>query len=158
LENFDDPNRDLWEEAAALRRELSEGDPPTPEPQMDWLDRLDQLHRALNENVIRSACIDNSPTLIFDHAATNVINGMTAADNLGDVGLKVVAEGFDAIHDMLAREEVIAQERIKILQEMTCSLLTHRCDYKADLEVDDFDPETGMDRQVSNFGAATRSA
>jgi hypothetical protein len=136
-EAFDDPNRDYFAEAAALRRELEDGGPPMPEPHMEWLERLDQLNRELNANVVQSACIDNSPTLIFDRAANSVISEMNDSDSLGVTAKKMIDEGFDAIHEMLAREGELVQERIRILHEMQASLIEHKCDYTADLELDD---------------------
>jgi hypothetical protein len=136
-ENFDDPNVDCFEQAAMIRKELTEGDPPMPEPHLEWLDQLDHLHRELNRNVIQSACIDNSPTLIFDRVATPIINEMTAEDTIGEIGQRMVEEGFDAIHEMLQHEGELIEERVQILQQMRTMLLDHRSDYTADLLVDD---------------------
>ena len=135
-----DPNHDYFPDVTKLRKDIEKefGDPP-PKADLAWLDDLEKIHQRLNENVIESSCIDDSPILAFNDAADKVIQEMKPGDSVGATAKKMVDAGFDAIHERMEQESALLKERMELLSKMQHELLEHRCDYAADLEDDDYD-------------------
>jgi hypothetical protein len=112
---------------------------PEPAPSLPWLSELDRVVEQLNRNVASLACVDASPGLVFDIAASRAMRGAGAAATLGEVGRAMVAAGFDAVKAMTDREAALLTERCALLHTIRETLTEHRADYRAHLDPDDDD-------------------
>jgi hypothetical protein len=133
--------RDAFVETAELRRQMSGDSGREPEVDLPWLNELDQVVRDLNNNVLAMACVDTSPCLVFDLAASKVIENIDGSESIGDIGKQMVQDGFDAVKRMMDEEANLLNEQFGLLRTIQDTLIEHRCDYRADLEPDDFDLE-----------------
>jgi hypothetical protein len=102
---------------------------------LDWLDELDHLNQELNDNVFQSSCIDNSPVTAFMLGS----HGTEASGDLVETARRMIDGGFNAIHEMLAREGRLQERRVALLRQMHHTLVAHGCDYTVAMESDDYD-------------------
>jgi hypothetical protein len=142
---------DWFEEAAKVRREMRRGD---PDCKIEWLDNLDKLHRELNENVVRSSCIDNSPVTAFSRVSPALRDDETWVDNVQ----RTMNDGFDAIHEMLQQEGKLLEERSAILSQMQELLVEHSCDCTADLDTDDEELPSDDEQPLPRVEAKPKTA
>jgi hypothetical protein len=108
-----------------------------PGVQLPWLNELDEAVQQLNNNVTALACVDMSPSLVFDLGASNMIRNLDGTETFGEIGMQMVDVGFDAVKKMMDEEARLLNERIELLRSIQETLIEHRCDYRADLESDE---------------------
>jgi hypothetical protein len=141
-ESRTETEKDPFVACAELRREMSGRTGPEPEVQLPWLNELDQVVRELNENVLALSCVDTSPALVFDIAASKVIENITGNESFGEIGEQMVQDGFDAVQRMMDEEKSLLTEQFRLLRVVQDALIEHRCDYRADLEMDELESES----------------
>lgn len=147
-----DPTHDYFPEAAKLRKEIQkEFGGKVSDTNPEWLDEMEETRQAINDNFFKSQCIDDSPMVAFDRAASAVIEQMSPNDNIGQVAKKMIDSAFGAIHENLEAQSKLLDERIMLLQKMHHELLEHKCEFTADLDPDDdYDDDLDNAQQFEN--------
>lgn len=135
-----DPSHDYLADCARLRSEMEKefGDKPV-EVHLEWLDELEQMNRALTDNVVQMTAANDSPIIAFNTAADTAIAEVQEGEGILGAGMNMIDRGFDAIDEILAEQARMLDQRDGILEKMRMGLLEHQNDYNADLEPDDYD-------------------
>lgn len=128
---------DPFEASEILRKELHEefGDfEDDKEPELPWMDHLDELNSQITDNMNQSSSIDNSFVNTFNDATKD----FECNENIFESATKMMNVGFDAVQNNLTKTRDLLDQRLDLVQQMMNEIRMHGVEeFTADLKPDD---------------------
>lgn len=128
---------DPFEASEILRRELHEefGDyVDDKEPDLPWMNHLDELNSQITENLNQTSSIDTS----FVNTFTDATKNFECNEDVFDSATKMMNMGFDAVQNNLTKTQDLLDKRLDLVQQMMNEIRMHGVDeFTADLKLDD---------------------
>lgn len=131
------PDMDPFEASEILRKEIQEefGEKEEEkEPELPWLNRLDELNSEITKNLNQSSMIDTS----FVNTFCDATRDFECSEDVFESASRMINSGFDAINHRLEAARSLIDQRMDLVQQMMSEIQDHGVsEFTADLKLDD---------------------